>query len=617
MTEIELKVDKGVKHLSNWQGMNNIPHGRVLLNKAITGCGATTFYLGNEENVILCSPRVALLQCKLKDDNIKKELFYYDSNNRDRDLNCLEYINTHPIRKIMVTYDSFSSLMNLITSNYGFGFANSHRIVVDEYQEMFNDAHFKAMTELAFVKEVFKFNDLLFVTATPVLEKYLYAIPEFGLVEYQVRLEFHPDDMEIVNPVSIRMKSEMAAFKQVMTRYKQTGCFDMIQSMDGSGIQYRSTEAVFFLNNVSTICSILKKYKADLKGKVNIICADTKTNENKLNKVGFSIGSVPGKDEQPKTFTFVTRTAFAGIDMYSDNASIFVFANMKNESMLIDVSLDLRQIAGRMRNALNRFRNKITVFYKEDSNQMDDKKFMDMQKQKTSMTDMYLQKVNIDPTDIITRQAIYDRVRIENREFLMDNEARMTYLDLDENGAPIFNIFKKVAEQRQWEMSKYRGMPVLVAKGLRSNICMQDFIDKFRKDMYNANSDIRERMKVICDYYEHCPIEKKEEFCNVISYYGESRLAYYIDKLGVERVRANGYNISKLNNEILNNDHELQIGFMVRDRFMSGITYTRVEVKQMLQSIYDELGLQKKAVATQIVDYIKCSRDKYKNYRIE
>ena len=69
-------VPAEVRYIGNWKeyslSLFDFPH---ILDKKIPGCGFTEYCLTNNIPVILCSPRLMLLQNK--NDQHKGELFYY------------------------------------------------------------------------------------------------------------------------------------------------------------------------------------------------------------------------------------------------------------------------------------------------------------------------------------------------------------------------------------------------------------------------------------------------------------------------------------------------------------------------------------------------------------
>ena len=64
----------------------------------------------------------------------------------------------------------------------------------------------------------------------------------------------------------------------------------------------------------------------------------------------------------------------------------------------------------------------------------------------------------------------------------------------------------------------------------------------------------------------------------------------------------------------------LLIGGLVAIKFRKGGIYTAKEVKEILQEVYDELGLNVRAKATDLPNYISCTKGHTKTgdiYRID
>ena len=54
-----MKVPTNVNFLNEWTGFE-LPRG--IVNKGITGCGATTLAIEDEHKSIICSPRINLIK---------------------------------------------------------------------------------------------------------------------------------------------------------------------------------------------------------------------------------------------------------------------------------------------------------------------------------------------------------------------------------------------------------------------------------------------------------------------------------------------------------------------------------------------------------------------------
>lgn len=73
--------------------------------------------------------------------------------------------------KILVTYDSLDKVAGVL-KNSGIKLED-WLVVVDEMQAIFYDAFMKPDVELEFTNGLKKFNDVVYLSATPYLEEYL------------------------------------------------------------------------------------------------------------------------------------------------------------------------------------------------------------------------------------------------------------------------------------------------------------------------------------------------------------------------------------------------------------------------------------------------------------
>lgn len=188
MKTTEIKVPEGIQYISEW-GEYQLPKGHhCIVNKGVTGCGYTEFCLGNSDNVVLCSPRKLLLENKrdqhLGDPGIlylENEVTDFSSSKTmgskvlDHWTNCKGPYGNIPC-KIMVTYDSCHYAVETLK---GLGLLGEFVFVADEFQSIFSDAFFKSDVELDFVSVLRECPSVIYLSATPTLEKYLDRLSEF------------------------------------------------------------------------------------------------------------------------------------------------------------------------------------------------------------------------------------------------------------------------------------------------------------------------------------------------------------------------------------------------------------------------------------------------------
>ena len=79
MERYYINVPNGVRYISEFKDLPNLlPKGTFIMNKIVTGCGFTEYYLRNNQCLILCSPRLSLLDSKSSQHPIPECYRYRD-----------------------------------------------------------------------------------------------------------------------------------------------------------------------------------------------------------------------------------------------------------------------------------------------------------------------------------------------------------------------------------------------------------------------------------------------------------------------------------------------------------------------------------------------------------
>lgn len=311
-----ISVPKGIRFISDWEGFS-LPDNPTIINKSITGCGFTEYCIRNDQNIILCSPRKILLENKEsqhegevfyvrneiepilgvdKDLSDKKKKTGEDIKLSEEDLKRISeaqcrlrdevrsyYFNCQVTRKpckLLVTYDSFRHVKEAL----GVGVQNFY-IVVDEFQSIFTDSRFKSDTEMEFMSHLQEFSKVSYVSATPMLNKYLEMLDEFKNLPYY-ELDWITEDPTRVFKPSIEVKSCQSIIKvaqKIIGDYLE-GNFEQYMHIDpktGDKNLIKSRELVIYVNSVKNICDIIKKCGL-IPDNTNILCANTPDNQKKL-----------------------------------------------------------------------------------------------------------------------------------------------------------------------------------------------------------------------------------------------------------------------------------------------------------------------------------------------
>ena len=626
--KIIFKVPKGIQFISEWKEYQ-IPKGHCIVDKGVTGCGYTEFCLTNELPVILCSPRRLLLENKLEQHALDLNLLYpkndigifsdvveFMESIKSHINKCFYAYNKPP--KILITYDSAHYVKRAITE---MGLLDRFYFIVDEFQSIFLDSFFKSDVEFDFVEELKTCPNVLYLSATPMLDKYLIKIDNFKNLPFY-RIDW--SDTGFVENIIIQRKQTRSLSKEckdIIKKYK-SGKYPMTITENNKLVI--STEAIFYFNSITEIIRIISKMKLT-PDEVNIISANTEENQLKLDNLsrdlgynskkndGFKIGKIPLKGEINKMFTFCTKTAYIGSDFYSNCASSFVFADPNINSLALDISLDLPQIVGRQRNKSNPFKNSIVVYYKTiRKNEITTREeFEYAQEDKRNTTEIligefsnmsdkgkqkYVQKLR---SDIKLSQYSNDFVSI----------SRIT-------GMPVYNKFIELANERAWEVSQrdYQDK-ISVTKALESvspkvseyKSDIEKEIDDFLDNHFYKTGIFHKKMKMYCEFMDKH--KGSQEVSDSIYFrIKDDRFRKYYNFYGTSGCSARNYQEGNLYKGLVDVSKDSELSTVIYKRFKVGEKYTLKEIKSILQNIYRDLGIINKPKATDLNKYFKLKR---------
>ena len=633
--------------------LNDFPH---ILNKQIPGCGFTEYCITNNENVILCSPRKILLQNKYEQhkDDVFLVVNEYDSDpGTDKDLvksekskiiSCKDkveiekekrkletakgrfffdltrkltgYINgclfsNKPI-KILVTYDSYRLVKDIINHNYS---EVDFRVIIDEFQSIFTDSKFKSDTELQFVSNLQDVQRVCYVSATPMIDKYLDMLDDFKDLPYY-DLDWSSLDNSRVKRPTLHVKTLKAVFtevKPIIEKYVN-GNFDhrFVKDQDGKIKKIESKEAVFYVNSVNNITSIIKRAKLT-PDQVNILVANTKDNIKKIQKrlgKGFDTGRVPLRDEPRKMFTFCTRTVYLGADFYSDNAQSYIVSDANIDTLAVDISLDLPQILGRQRLKENPWKDEATLFFRTvtSGNKKPEDEFNEKMDNKMKYSEGLL--------------SAFDEVSAKNQTYLADKYQDMAKLmnykkdyvavnqvknpDGSIKLVPIINNLVRVAEMRAYEMQQVdyadRFAVFNELDKLNNTDVNDEVFNKFFEE-FDKQKNRRDKLKLLCES------SGLPGFWTIVDNVPNKRFKEYINTLGVDGCKALGYRIELIDKKLsVLSFSEDKLRNTVYDTFEVGKAYSKASIKSTLAKLYKSIGYKATAKASNLSVYFELKR---------
>lgn len=573
----EIYVPENVEFLTDWNGFE-LPKG--ILNKGVTGCGATSVAIEDEHKTIICSPRINLIKNKVGQH--KGFLGVYGEVKNDEIMAYLEKAETP---KIMVTYDSMPRLAKLINDKYDW------RVVVDEYQYLLIDSGFRSDKAIALLDVVNEFDYVTYLSATPIADKYIQGMEQFKDVPY-TELIWGDRVERIYVAREISTKPIDNAVKIV--RNYQNGIFPK----EGDAV---SKECVIFLNSVTNIANIIHQTKIPPED-VNIIVADTEENRKLVRQIGkgYDIGAIPLEGEPHKMFTFCTSTAFAGCDFYSTCASTFVISDNKKVHTSIDIATELAQIAGRQRLACNPFRKTIVFIYNVDIGESNADVYKEAIEQKLEKSIKMAEWKNGAP-DYFKKDVIKETSEMQNIKKYSES-----YVRYDEKSDSFtINRWAYLNELFAYDVQHENYQDSIIVKkqleesgfGIKGEEKRSDYKEQLKCIL--VKEGFADRMKRYCELRqlkETNPYYLADEIMER-QYEG---LKLYYDRLGYYRIKALGYKEKDLKNELERSYYENDIKQQFREVFVVGERMSTEDIKRTMTEIYANYGIRKNGVAKQL-----------------
>jgi len=351
-----------------------------------------------------------------------------------------------------------------------------------------------------------------------------------------------------------------------------------------------------FLNSVRGISKIIRL--ADLsQSDVRIVCSKSENTERRNRSIlpeGFDIETTT---DPVKPINFYTSTCFEGQDIYDKNGCSYIVSDGFTDHTKIDISTSLIQICGRIRDT--RYKNHITHIFatsrykdvtldefkasieKELAVAERDVALMSQLSERTKKKWLLNAAKKGDPFLIITDDEVkVDRnmahLEIVNYKIVNHIYGSLCTMvgEVKQNGIVVTHAYETVAE------------PVTTPAPNAAKIKFKDAFEEYvllkqNHPMFDAAAALRmERLM-----YDK-PLVKE---------------AY--DKLGVEEVRKLEYKMALIKQAIIvksKASDDVKIVKLVNAKIQQQNPVPAKKAKEVLQGIYDELGIESKAKATDL-----------------
>lgn len=334
---------------------NGLPNG--VINKTKPDVGGTYIAANCDKNYIIVCPFRDLVDSIAADTNNKYEVFKCYGGVYEADWR--KYENTHKIKKIAVTYDSFSKkLVKWINPK-------DYYVVVDEYHLLLSEMDYREDAINGLIETIKSFKHYSFLSATPIDVDF--EVDAFkNLPHYKVTWD-ESDKVQVIRFKASKLIAGVANFINLFLKGE-------------IAINDVKVEQLFiFFNSVTGIEQMVRSLDLN-PDDVKISCANTKRNRLILNEYEVEPVTNPNKK-----LNFFTKKGFQGCNLFSNNALVVVVSDGFRDTSLIDISTTLEQIVGRLRENdkyNNIFRNFVVHFYSTNNHIMNDDEFTQLMNEK-------------------------------------------------------------------------------------------------------------------------------------------------------------------------------------------------------------------------------------------
>ena len=291
-----------------------LPTG-CLINKGKVGCGGTSIALEDDRNTIVCVPFVNLIKNKMSKYNNEEQVILgvFEGVSREE---IAEYMRKDGTKKIMCTYESLEKVVGVV----GFDWF----LLVDEYHLLFQQYTLRNDAVKYILNNYARFTSWAFMTATPVDDLILEELKDVPV--YNIEWEAK----NIAKVQTIHCNNVLVSTRNIINEFLDGKVFGNCH---------------IFINSVNSIATLIKNCGLTNE---NTRIIFSKTNSNYRHTCQ---GVTNRETTDPvKKINMYTSTCFEGCDLWDEQGKIYIVSDGAKAQTLYDVSTQIQQIAGRIRN---------------------------------------------------------------------------------------------------------------------------------------------------------------------------------------------------------------------------------------------------------------------------
>jgi len=579
---IENTITVKYPHTYLGEVMSDLPEDTYLC-KGITGCGATSLALTNNIPYVVIVPYISAIDNKTGQEENSHVKGVKGGVTVEDIISHITLMQSKGERlKLMTTYDSFFKCYDAIKQ---LGMLQDFKLCIDEAHVLVSLAKIKGACFNFLYKHFRLFKSYVFITATPNDKSLLpSAIQDVNFV----RVIW--EAAEKVEITEQRVKSIRECNKVVV----EVCVSHLLGEVDGN--------AYIFYNSVSEIIAVIKKLKnlEDFNSdNVNIFCANNPYNEMRLSKqLGKEFGG--GSFNDCKKINFLTSGHYESCDINDVEGKSYIIVSSKRNSTALTNHICVTQIVGRLRKSV--YKNEAVMIiagFEEDVYQQPLSDFKNILNDMERETQYQIDRANKAKADGFETTYLSDIGSFSTNPFIIVNADNT--LEINEGA--------RLSE-------------------LQTHQAFNSYMVTVPRDVQNSTVRVVDNNKIEVSDLARLLVDEKVDFSRMMNEYiksiegddlGTTEMIEqksnlhkeYVGVLGIERIKSLGSNKTKLTNA-----YNLAIKFSdnnlgIKSRLTSlrvGNKYTSTDIVNLLQTSYDNLGIDRKAVSSDIKNYFIVSK---------
>lgn len=329
--------DEGDKSYYISQHFKQLPYG--LMDKSITGLGATTLEMRAKRHSIIVTPTKNLAYNKYSKD--KEKYFYVGSSIGDIKTNIgpsevEEYLKDKTIiyKKLFVVADSLVKVIGAL-ERLQINYKDDYFILIDEIDKFVKDSDYREKLEIAFdYYKTFNKKNRAMITAT---------ISDFSsptmLKEEKTIFSFEQPkrDMQIIATSDATTRLEYTIIN-ILKENPNDKIFIAINSVE--------KPLAIIKNLIESSELILGKSILEEKD-FGIACSNSRADDSNIKPFYIDLNDINNNEELPRQICFTTSTNFVGIDL-NDDYHLITVSPINRQHHVLSV-LEIIQVYGRNR----------------------------------------------------------------------------------------------------------------------------------------------------------------------------------------------------------------------------------------------------------------------------